>query len=68
MHEGVARLDRVFAIETNTTTIELTDIKIHEDYLKLIKFHLKEYFMNETEPLLTEYREVLATEFNPSLT
>lgn len=67
MHEGVARLDRVFAIATNPTTIELTDIKIHEDYLKLINFHLKEYFLNETEPLLTEYRELLATEFNPSL-
>jgi|GEM_PF-5365060 len=59
LKEGIIRLDRLFVTSPVVPNISPTDIKIHDDYMKIIKYHIKEYLLKETNENLKDLRNLL---------
>ena len=59
LKEGIARLDRLFITNPVVPNVSPADVKMTDDYFKILMFHLREYFFQETAQELNELRECL---------
>ncbi|MCY4643048.1 MAG: hypothetical protein OXB88_00355 [Bacteriovoracales bacterium] len=60
--EGIARLDRLFVTNPIVPNVSPTDVKLTDEYFKILIYHLKEYLFQETESELHDLRECLKPE------
>ena len=55
--ESIIRLDRMFCASPIVPTVTPTDLKIHQDFIEIIKEHFIEYFLNRPGEILQAVRE-----------